>query len=824
MNLSPEIKQSIRAHCYQNREAVSCGLILESNGGQFVYEIENFDSNFFLVSPSDLIRASKQGKIVAVYHSILSKFSGFSEVDIKTSKTLKCPVFVYDFSEFHKFVSEAKKSSLVNITLHGKLGEAVGKTWRLAVNSVGEAIRAIEMNSKRKLFKFLYENDRLGTKYRVLINGKDFLCASTPDIRNPKTIADSELVCHIDNLESIDIVPVIEGADKMISIITLVIGVILIATGVLAVAGAAFLGIGKLGAGIGIGIGMAGLGLVAAGVINLLSRPPQFGDFREIESSQGKTSYLFNGPENVSKEGGPVPLGYGRLLCGSQVVSASYVIKSISSTDLALKYDPGYVDSTFSYNIDYDGVLYNKALYASQPIIIKDQYGRAIGYRNWTIEQISIDKRTGEKIYAASKDSVFVSDSYVYAVLSLIIDNLNTGNVNSVETNAKNRVYHKYLIRKSLFSRPDSNFEVVSYLHDSGLREDVETETATTENVITPSNNPIISLGVFEALSQTAGLVCPTAKLFDSTLQFNVSQNSNSVIYTRLLGKVRKIYPDKANGVLYYVGNFSKSGDYTGLIAKASINGQLFSKLSFGQSNNFDSTNDYGIFDIVKAGDNIIVCGCYNDGAGLKLISVLNQDGATVSNIEDDGSIFTLEAGLSAVIIRGMHFDNVNNYLYVVGDFITNGDAYRKAARMTYNPSTKALALDTSWTCPFAPTKENYETLTVGTINTVTQQASDSKLLFGGKFAIIPIVEKAVSHPAYRGLLRTNQDGSFDTSFNNGIDYLKAGTEGTINYIKVIENSESQIAGEIVIGGTFSSYNGAAVKDFALITNGVYGR
>ena len=49
---------------------------------------------------------------------------------------------------------------------------------------------------------------------------------------------------------------------------------------------------------------------------------PEFGDFREIEGG-GRRSYLFSGPENTVREGGPVFIGYGRLMVGSQVVQSS---------------------------------------------------------------------------------------------------------------------------------------------------------------------------------------------------------------------------------------------------------------------------------------------------------------------------------------------------------------------------------------------------------------------------------------------------------------------------------------------------------------------
>jgi hypothetical protein len=81
---------------------------------------------------------------------------------------------------------------------------------------------------------------------------------------------------------------------------------------------------------------LAGLGLLAAGVTSLLSKPPPLVPFNAqqadpINSSAGEvggpSSYLFNGPVNTVGEGGPVPVGYGTLLIGSNNVYASYDVQ-----------------------------------------------------------------------------------------------------------------------------------------------------------------------------------------------------------------------------------------------------------------------------------------------------------------------------------------------------------------------------------------------------------------------------------------------------------------------------------------------------------------
>ena len=238
-------------------------------------------------------------------------------------------------------------SNLVDIKIHGVLAEQLGQSeWKLNVKSVGDAIRGIQYNNK-KLFKKLYENDKKNIRYRVLINNKDFAIEEGKDPDTIEGIASSELAMDLKSLKSIDILPVIEGSDNFLAIFTIVLGVMLIAVGGagLGLFGGAIQGgtLGLTGVAMGGHFGaffLAGIGLVAAGVTSLLTPMPKFGDFREIEDG-GNLSYLFNGPENTIREGGPVFVAYGRLLVGS------HVIQSASDT---LNVDAGVADA--SGNVD----------------------------------------------------------------------------------------------------------------------------------------------------------------------------------------------------------------------------------------------------------------------------------------------------------------------------------------------------------------------------------------------------------------------------------------------------------------------------------------
>jgi len=187
-------------------------------------------------------------------------------------------------------------------------------------------MHAIQMNSDRKLYKTLLENDKKNIKYKVLVNKKEVKTEKELTIDDPKAIRESELCIEKKNIKSIDIVPVLEGAGSFFenAFFAIFMGVVLAAAG-----------LGLLGFASNPMLLMAGLGLIFQGVANLLATPPKFEEFRDIEQNQlnKRSSYLFSGPQNTVNEGGPIPVLYGRLLIGSQVIASSYEIDYKKSSE-----------------------------------------------------------------------------------------------------------------------------------------------------------------------------------------------------------------------------------------------------------------------------------------------------------------------------------------------------------------------------------------------------------------------------------------------------------------------------------------------------------
>lgn len=203
------------------------------------------------------------------------------------------------------------KKNLVKITLHGKLADIVQKeTWELDVCSGAEAIHAINSQSDEKLRKYFLSQEKKDFRYDVLINGKK--------TKNNGDLSYNELSMPRNNIETIDFIPATEGAggDWLLFSIGL-------------------MGMGLAGNQMSF---MASMALFAQGLANLLSKPPALPEPRQISNptsdpSQLANSYLFNGPVNVINEGGPVPIGYGRVMVGSQVIMTAYEVKKLLFRD-----------------------------------------------------------------------------------------------------------------------------------------------------------------------------------------------------------------------------------------------------------------------------------------------------------------------------------------------------------------------------------------------------------------------------------------------------------------------------------------------------------
>jgi predicted phage tail protein len=178
---------------------------------------------------------------------------------------------------------------MVEIRLHGPLAAGFGKVWNLDVQTVQEAVQAIEANMagfRRRIMELSHK----GMVFRVRTKDHDY---------------DNEDVhLELGSVKRIDIIPVILGASAGVRF---VIGAVLVIVG-------AFTTIFTAGTSSTL-IGL-GLSLMAGSIAEWLT--PKV---KQTESAKGLQSWTISGPTNTVDQGLPVPVIYGEVLTGGYAIS-----------------------------------------------------------------------------------------------------------------------------------------------------------------------------------------------------------------------------------------------------------------------------------------------------------------------------------------------------------------------------------------------------------------------------------------------------------------------------------------------------------------------
>lgn len=201
---------------------------------------------------------------------------------------------------------------LREVKLYGHLAKKFGKVHRLAVASVNEAVRALSFQLPG-FRKHLLEHSEPG--YRIFVGDQNI---------------DERELGMLSGDKEIRIVPVVAGAGGDSGLLTIIVGVVLVAAAIFtagaalgfAAGWASITGAAGAAAASTLSVSVLGLGMsmILSGVMQMIIQPP-----KAHENVQGKTaaSYLFGGAVNVTQEGTPIPLLYGELEVGSVMVEAS---------------------------------------------------------------------------------------------------------------------------------------------------------------------------------------------------------------------------------------------------------------------------------------------------------------------------------------------------------------------------------------------------------------------------------------------------------------------------------------------------------------------
>lgn len=198
--------------------------------------------------------------------------------------------------------------NLVPIILSGMLAKQFGKRFELAVSSPREAVRALCSQIP-------------GFEKAILEHPYGFRVWA-----DKEPLPDSASLDRCTGARAIRIVPVVAGAKS---------GGQMILTGALLVAAVYFapvmMGSGAAGSAF-FGSGVAtsiGVSLVLGGISQMLFTPPK------STTTNNQSNLLFSGSINTTVQGNSVPICYGKMLVGSQVIAAGIESVQIINTGVS---------------------------------------------------------------------------------------------------------------------------------------------------------------------------------------------------------------------------------------------------------------------------------------------------------------------------------------------------------------------------------------------------------------------------------------------------------------------------------------------------------
>lgn len=188
------------------------------------------------------------------------------------------------------------------IHLYGSLGQEFGYKIRLAVESVQEAIQALQANFPR------FNNAIRYGFYRLVIGKKS------------KGIVLEEAMlpgCKLGN-QDLHIIPVVKGS-KRGGLGKIIAGIALIGLSVFG--GAAFASPLFTGGTMSLSSvsGAMGTGLLISGVASFIAP--------EVKSEDTEKSFTSTGPQVTTREGGIIPIAYGEVISGGTMINGAITIK-----------------------------------------------------------------------------------------------------------------------------------------------------------------------------------------------------------------------------------------------------------------------------------------------------------------------------------------------------------------------------------------------------------------------------------------------------------------------------------------------------------------
>ena len=161
---------------------------------------------------------------------------------------------------------------MTKIKLHGLLAEEFGSSFKMDIGKTNLVFEAIDAN-RSGFKKRIFELHRQGFNYEIIIN--------------KKKIESKEEISAIKKATTIDLVPVLNGAGGTEILVGVIVGLVSTVASIL-----------------------------------LAPKPPDPPEITQTTNA-GRTSFTFSNQVNRAAQGTPVPVGYGELIVGSEVIQST---------------------------------------------------------------------------------------------------------------------------------------------------------------------------------------------------------------------------------------------------------------------------------------------------------------------------------------------------------------------------------------------------------------------------------------------------------------------------------------------------------------------
>lgn len=209
---------------------------------------------------------------------------------------------------------------LTKIYLEGAMGRNFGREWMLDIHTPIEALQLIQANLPR-FGQWIRDNLKRYEKCMIICKYAD---------GRIEALDEKTMLMHKE-VKEIHFVPWVEGAGKAFQYI---------AAAAMIVVGAVLCYFAPPAGGwmlnMGTSLLVAGGGMLLSAVVTAI-----MGRTKRNESDSDQTSYYFNGAQNTTRQGVPVPLIFGRCKVGSAVISSSINVSDQSVTPTG---KPGIVE------------------------------------------------------------------------------------------------------------------------------------------------------------------------------------------------------------------------------------------------------------------------------------------------------------------------------------------------------------------------------------------------------------------------------------------------------------------------------------------------